>query len=148
MAVIIGGFMWVQTGKEPVGGVSSTFKTVSALSSVTMTATSSPIEIKGASKVTLLLSGNVAGTGSAIFNVDGSIDGSTFIDFNKLIDNVANTNAQELTRLSGKTITATTTGYMLSLDLTHEALDSFIVTANLATTSGAIDASVKALVEY
>jgi hypothetical protein len=98
--------------------------------------------------VTLLLSGNVAGTGSAIFNVDGSIDGSTFIDFNKLIDNVANTNAQELTRLSGKTITATTTGYMLSLDLTHEALDSFIVTANLATTSGAIDASVKALVEY
>lgn len=120
------------------------FKTVTALDAVTATATSSEINIRGAEKVTFYFSRDVHGTGSSTFSVWSSVDGTNYFLNNKLIDNVTNTNAQTLTRVASKTISATGTA-MLSMDLQDDTFSSIKVVVNEVTDG---THSAKALVEY
>lgn len=54
-------------------------------------------------------------TGSSVFNVEVSYDGTTWVRYNKLISNVSNTNAQTLTRAEQFTISAATSTVIASM---------------------------------
>lgn len=75
--------------------------------------------IAGADAVTFTFgrSSSVGGaSGTSTFYVDVSPDGTTWIDANKLITNVANTNAQTLTRVASVALTGTSSAsYALDL---------------------------------
>lgn len=54
--------------------------------------------------------------GSTVYKVQVSPDGVTWVDYNKLIDNVTNTNAQTLTRVASKSISAATSTLQVAID--------------------------------
>lgn len=56
--------------------------------------------------------------GSTVYKIQVSPDGSTWVDYNKLIDNVTNTNAQTLTRVASKSISAATSTIQVAIDPT------------------------------
>jgi hypothetical protein len=68
--------------------------------SVTDTTTSSAINIKGAQRVSFFFQRTNHTAGKTVFSVTVSVDGTTYTTYNKLIDNVANTNQQTLTRVA------------------------------------------------
>jgi len=98
--------------------------------------------IQGAKRATLYFSrGDTTGTGnsgSTSFSVEVSRTNSTsdadWIDYNKLIDNVTNTNSQTLTRVGSASLSGTSTK-MYSLDLENDNL-SFIRCISVETTDG------------
>lgn len=61
-----------------------------------------------------------ANSGSSIFRIQVSDDGVNWYDYNKLVSNVTNTNAQTLTRVNSVTLTGTSTSIN-----TLEAGDAF-----------------------
>ncbi len=80
--------------------------------------------IAGAKKVTLYFGrGGATGpnAGSTLYKVQVSPDGVTWNDYNKLISNTANTNAQTLTRVSSSTISAATSTTVVSLDVENDS---------------------------
>ena len=127
-----------------LAGLFPVLKNVTALNSTTTTATSSPIDIAGTKKVTPSLTRPVNGEGgTSDFSVWASTDGSNYFQFNKLIDNVSNTNGEQLTRLSTTTLSATTTiPVIVSLDLVYDSLQDIKVVVN-ETTDGSHSANVK-----
>lgn len=133
-----------QVQQETVGAQLN--KQVTIFSSVATTSTSSDINIAGAKRITLLLTRNNQGAAAAstTFSVTASPDGSTFLAFNKLVDNVTNTNAQNLTRVASKVLNATGTA-MVSMDLQHDYLKLFRLTA-VRVLDGTSSAS--AIIEY
>ena len=56
--------------------------------------------------------------GSSVFTVMGSLDGTNYVTLNVLVDNVANTNAQNYTRVGSVTLT-TNSKKFYALDLEH-----------------------------
>lgn len=90
---------------------------VTALDAVTATTTSSAINIENAKKVTWLLTRANHSSGSSAFDVDVSIDGSTYVDFNGLVSNATNTNAQTITRVGSVTLSSNTSS-IVAMDLT------------------------------
>lgn len=128
---------------EQAGGIT---KKVTLLSATSTTATSYAINAVGAKRITLLLSRDVQGAviGSTTFAVTVSPDGTNYLTYNKLIDNVANTNAQTLTRVASKTLTSTSTA-MLSFDLVNDFIQSFKLTA---TRNNDGTSSAWAFIEY
>lgn len=78
--------------------------------------------VAGAKKISMYFGrGDTTGqgnAGSSLFKIQVSADGSTWVDYNKLIDNVTNTNSQTLTRVASKTISAATSTVQVSLDPT------------------------------
>lgn len=146
IGVLLGGYTLVSKEKS-LGGYDQPFiKSVTPLNAVTATDTSEAIDVLGAKRVTFILSSDIFGTGTTTFDVDASIDGVNFVDYNKLVENVANTNVQGLTRIASKAFTATSTGYMLSMDLEDDLIKEFKVTA---TISGDVtDATAKTLIQF
>ena len=121
-----------------------TYKRVTALDAVTATTTSEEIVISGAKKVTLYMTRADHSSGSTAFSVDVSADGTTFIDYNKLITNATNTNAQTLVR-TGSVSLGANGSQIASMDLQHDAVYAIKVTAT-ETTDGTHSCSV--LIEY
>lgn len=119
-------------------------KVITALNAVTATTTSEAIDVKYAEKITLLLTRANHSAGSSAFTVTGSVDGATYVALNTLIDNVTNTNAQTLTRIATKTLSADGSA-LVALDLEQFGY-SFIKVTVTETTDGTHSAVV--LVEY
>lgn len=117
---------------------------VTALNAVTATTSSSVIPIKGAKKVTLAFTRANHSSGSTAFTVTASIDGSTYVAYNKLITNSTNAIGEGLVRVASVSLSSNTTS-LVSMDLDHDTLDSIIVTAT-ETTDGTHTAKV--LIEY
>lgn len=105
-----------------------------ALDSVTATATSEAIDIAGATAVGIELIGEgTLANRSGELTVTVSNDGTNYRAYNMLIDNVANSNAQTLTRVASKTRDAD--GVDL-LWLTPETLSFQSLKATLTVTDG------------
>lgn len=81
---------------------------VKAIDAKTADYTSDSIKISQADKVTFVFQSSDISSGNGIFSVEVSIDGANWITYNKLIDNVANTNAQTLLRVASKTLSTNT----------------------------------------
>lgn len=107
-------------------------KVITALSAVTATTTSEAIDVKYAEKITLLLTRANHSAGSSAFTVTGSVDGATYVALNTLIDNVTNTNAQTLTRIATKTLSADGSA-LVALDLEQFGYSFIKVTVTEAT---------------
>jgi len=89
---------------------------VTLLAGVIATTTSEPVDILGAKRITLALTRADHGSGSSAFKVQVSVDGTTFADFNGLMQDLTNTNAQTQTRATTISLAANTT-VMASMDL-------------------------------
>lgn len=80
--------------------------------------------ITGAKAVTWYFSrGGATGpnTGTSTFRVEVSDDGSTWYRYYKLVSNVTNTNAQNLTRIESVAIEAATSTTIVGMDLNNDA---------------------------
>jgi hypothetical protein len=83
--------------------------------------------IAGAKSVDIFLTHGGAATTSlatSTFSVQVSTDGSTWYNYNKLIPNTTNTNAQSLTRVSSSSIEGATSTLVFALDLIHDSFYS------------------------
>lgn len=107
-------------------------KVITALNAVTATTTSEAIDVKYAEKITILLTRANHSAGSSAFTVTGSVDGATYVALNTLIDNVTNTNAQTLTRIATKTLSADGSA-IVALDLEQFGYSFIKVTVTEAT---------------
>lgn len=76
------------------------------LDAVVATTTSDPFNIEGVIKISLQLIASAITSGNGVFLVEVSNDNVNWIQFNKMIDNVANTNAQNLTRVASATLSS------------------------------------------
>ena len=121
-----------------------TWELKTPIDAVTATTTSEAIVVAGAKKITLFFTRANHSAGSSAFSVDVSLDGVTFVDYNKLISNATNTNAQTLTRVASVSLAADGTT-MATMDLEHDAIHSIKITAT-ETTDGTHTAQM--LVEY
>ena len=72
---------------------------VRAIEDATATTTSQPINIENASKVVFVFKRSDHSAGKTVFSVTVSVDNSNYVTYSKLIDNVTNTNSQDLTRV-------------------------------------------------
>lgn len=106
---------------------------IHALVDVTATTTSQAINIQDAQKVSIVGQRSDNAGGSSAFSVEVSADGTNWIAYNKLIDNVTNTNTQNLTRVTSKTISADNGFIILSMDLTTDVFLSMRVTVTETT---------------
>lgn len=113
------------------------------LSGVTATTTSKAISILGAKRITLMLTRANHTSGTSAFKVQVSLDEATFVDLNKLIDNVTNTNAQTLTRVLTKTLSSATSD-TVSVDMDGNIYKEMRVVGTI-TTDG--NATCKVLIE-
>ena len=105
-----------------------------ALDSITATATSNDVNIVGAKAIGIeLTEGGVVLNRSGELTITVSNDGENYRAYNMLIDNVANTNAQTLTRVASKTRAAAGTDILW---LTPETLSFKSLKAVLTITDG------------
>lgn len=102
------------------------------LNAVTATSTSEAINIEGATKITWFFTRANHSSGSSAFSVTVSVDGSTYVTFNKLISNVTNTNAQTLTRVASVSLSSDTTSEV-AMDLEHSSYRWMKVTVTETT---------------
>ena len=121
-----------------------TYRRVVALNAVTATTTSEDIIVAGAKKVTLYMTRANHSSGSSAFSVDVSGDGTTYIDYNKLITNVTNTNGQDVVRAASVSLAADGSA-IASIDLVNDAVYSIKVTV-VETTDGTHSCSL--VIEY
>lgn len=80
--------------------------TKNLLSAVTVTTTSAGENVEHFENLTLQFIATGISSGNGVFTVDVSNNGSDWIAFNMLIDNVTNTNGQTLTRVASKTLSS------------------------------------------
>lgn len=92
--------------------------TLKAIDAATATTTSEAISLEGVKKCTLQFIRANHSAGSSLFAVTVSLDGINYVTFNKLIDNVANTNAQTLTRVASSSL-ASDTSKVYEMDLAN-----------------------------
>lgn len=121
-----------------------------ALDAVDDTATSDAIEIAGAKKAQVYFAySNAAGAGNgtSTFSVEVSPNGTDWYDYNKLISNVANTNAQEVTRVATVEQSATTSA-LYAVDLEHDTFRNMRCVAALEATTTAKTATCEVTVEF
>jgi len=114
------------------------------LNAVTATTTSFILDIAGASRISLLLTRADHSSGTSAFKVQVSVDGVTFVDFNKLITNKNTTNAQTEIRVTTVTLVADGSS-VVSMDLDKSVYKAMRVVCT-ETTDGTHTA--KALVSY
>jgi hypothetical protein len=117
---------------------------VTAINAAIITKESDAIDIAGAQKITFVFTLADHATGNTIFDVDVSHDGTNYADYAMLVDNVANTNSQTLTRVASKTLSANGSA-TLAMDLQHFGWEWIKVKAT-RTTDGTQTAVV--LIEY
>ena len=111
---------------------------------VTATTVFPVVNVECAEKITFIFTRADHSSGSSAFTVDGSLDGTTFVAINTLIDNVTNTNVQQLTRVASCSL-ASNTSKIYSLDMENFNYKEIRVTVT-ETTDGTH--SYKALIEY
>jgi len=138
--ILLGGGVAVNQGLELGGGRS---RLVNVHTGITATTTSAAINISSAEKVTLYVTQQ--GTGAVKHEVEVSLDGTTFVDYDKLIDNVANTNSQDITRVASKSFAAAGTE-TLDIDMSTGIFDSFRVVTSVSSTTAS--STVQALIKY
>ena len=109
-----------------------TYNVLTPLNAVTDTTTSEEIVIAGAKKVSLMLTRANHTAGSSTFTVEVSLDGTTYVAYNKLISNVTNTNAQTKTRVASVALSSNTSS-TVSMDLENDAFYSMKITVTEAT---------------
>jgi len=135
-------------GATMLGGGTGSTNSVVVLDGISATTTSSSINIDGADRVTLDFTvAGVTGTGNATstFAVTVSNDDTNYVTFNKLVDNVVNTNAQDITRVASVAMDSNSTK-LYSLDLQHNNFMFMKVTDTITgTTTSSV--TVKALIE-
>ena len=110
---------------------------IHCIDSVTATTTSEAISIEGAVRVTIVVQRSDHSSGSTALTVDVSPDATNWIAYDKLIDNVTNTNGQNLTRVTTKTLSADGIDFV-SMDTTTDCLPWLRVKAT-ETTDGTHD---------
>lgn len=104
---------------------------VTAHNAITETATSDAIYVSDCQKLVVdFTEGGTVNNRSGVLTVTGSVDGSDYHAFNMLIDNVANTNGQTITRVASKT-RATAGSDILALDLSAFHFQSIKVTVTI-----------------
>lgn len=75
------------------------------LNAVTATTTGAAVGVADVQRLTFqFLAANIS-SGNGVFKIQGSVDGSNYVDL-AFIDNLANTNAQTLTRVASKTLSS------------------------------------------
>lgn len=121
-----------------------TYRLLTPINAVTETTTSDVVNIAGAEKVTFAFTRADHGSGSSAFKVQVSVDGENFFDFNSLIEDQTNTNAQTKERATTITLSADGTT-IASMDLEHHHFLEMKVVAT-ETTDGTHTA--KALIQY
>ena len=97
-----------------------------------VTTVSDPISLEGVVRATLQFIRADHTSGSGAFSVEVSNDGANWVTFNKLIDNLANTNAQTNTRVASSTL-ASNTSKIYTLDLLQECYKWMRVTVTRTT---------------
>lgn len=80
-------------------------------------------------------------SGNGVFRVEGTIDGKNWVGLNTLVDNVTNTNSENITHISSKTLSANGSEIVWLL---VPALKAIRVGVN-RTTDGVYSASVLAV---
>jgi len=102
---------------------------ITALDAVTATTTSDAINVENAKKVTLMFVRANHSAGKTVFTVTASVDGTTFVAYNKLISNAVNAISEGLTRVASyDTGTANATA-IYSMDLANDTFKEIKVTA-------------------
>lgn len=105
---------------------------IKALDAVTATTTSNPISLEGVLKATLQFIRADHSAGSSAFAVEVSNDGTNWVTYNKLIDNVTNTNGQTLTRVASSSL-ASNTSKVYTMDLEQDVYKWMRVTVTETT---------------
>lgn len=105
---------------------------VKAIAGATATTVSDPINIENAEKVSLIFTRANHSAGSTAFSVEVSLDGVTYVAFNKLITNVTNTNAQTKTRVASVSLSSDTSS-IVAMDLENDIFRWMRVTATETT---------------
>jgi len=114
-------------------------QSIHTINAATATAVGQPIEVGNAKAISFVFKRSAHSSGSTAFTVEVSFDsGTTWIAYAKLISNVANTNAQTLTRVASVSLTSNTT---VLYTMEPEAITHVRVTAT-ETTDGTHDAWV------
>jgi hypothetical protein len=108
------------------------------LSGVEATTTSSPFSVEQYSRIGLHLSSKEVDSGNGVFTVEGTIDGTNWVALNTLVDNVTNTNAQNLTRVASKTLSTNTSVLVYLLESVVKAIRVTVT----VTTDGEYSCSV------
>lgn len=148
IAVVCGYSNFIKPQEQNIGAGA---RTVTMLNASKATTTSSAIGIKNAKKITLFLSTDIPTALKATTTIGFMVseDGTNYFNYNRLIDNVTNTIAQNLTRVETKTFTATGTA-LVSLDLADMGFNYLKAsTTQYYGTGGALGgATVKAIIEY
>jgi len=144
--VSVGGYL--ERGYYPGGS----YKVETFLNATTTTSTStnpSAIFVAGAKKITWYFSrGDTTGqgnSGSSTFGVEVSEDGTNWVWYNKLVDNVTNSNSQDITRVNVSSALAGTTTEMYSMDTANDAI-KYIRCGVVEATDG--EHTCKALISY
>ncbi len=114
-------------------------KQTTALSAVTATTTSSAIQTNGSKAISVYLTAASIASGNGVFTADVSADGITWVAYNKFITNVTNTNAQNLVRAAGATLSSNTS---VMISVSPEDAFNFIRITVTRTTDGAYTAVV------
>lgn len=78
------------------------------LNAVTTTTTSEQLDVENMSALALEFTAASISSGNGVFAVAVTIDGVNWVTYNMLIDNVTNTNGQNLTRVASKTLSSNT----------------------------------------
>lgn len=105
---------------------------------------SQAIPLAGVKRVMFYVTVESAEAGTAAFTVEVSADGSTWVAYNKLIDNVTNAITETLTRVATKSTDAAFRG-ILSMDLLH---DTFAYIRAKSTQGASIADTVILALEY
>lgn len=72
----------------------------------TETANSAPFSLESAEKVSFVFQRSNHASGTSAFKLQISVDGTNWVDYNKLISDVANSNVQDVTRVTTITLDA------------------------------------------
>ena len=115
-----------------------TWNLYTPLNAVTATTTSFVMDIAGAKRISLAFTRADHSAGSSAFKVQVSVDGTTFVDFQGLVQDLENTNAQTKTRVTTITLSSDTT-VMASMDLEHQIYKAMKVVGT-ETTDGTMSA--------
>lgn len=135
--LVAAGFYFFGSNTGNIGDANYRTVQITSLNATTTSATSSAITLKGAKKVSFAWTTDASATGFATstLTVTGTLNGTNYFALNKLVDNVANSNSQTVTRVASKSLSTDTTNYLLSLDLQHDALSAIKVSANMLGTA-------------
>jgi hypothetical protein len=121
-----------------------TYKVLTLLDALTASGSSEEIVIAGAKRITLFFTRAAHAAGSSAFDVDVSLDGTTYVDFNKLITNSVNAISEGKVRVASVSLASNTT-VAVAMDLEDDSFYTMKVNV-VETTDGTH--SCKGLIEF